>query len=99
MLIVRDDLIGSARRETPGIIDYKTMADTDSMWNTPPSYAWYLAGLVFEWLLEQGGLSAIEKINVAKSTKLYDFIDQSDFYSNPVEVSSRSRMNLSLIHI
>lgn len=94
VLIVREDLIGNARRETPGIIDYKTMADTDSMWNTPPSYSWYLAGLVFEWLLEQGGLTEIEKINAEKARRLYAFIDNSQFYSNPVEVESRSRMNV-----
>jgi phosphoserine aminotransferase len=94
VLIVREDLIGSARKETPGVIDYKTMADSDSMWNTPPTFAWYLAGLVFEWLIEQGGLAAIEKINIAKSQKLYQYIDQSGFYTNNVEPASRSRMNV-----
>ncbi|MGD8325272.1 MAG: 3-phosphoserine/phosphohydroxythreonine transaminase [Gammaproteobacteria bacterium] len=94
VLIVREDLIGHARTETPGVIDYKTMSDTDSMWNTPPTFAWYLAGLVFEWLLDQGGLAAIERINKAKSEKLYRYIDESDFYANPVEPASRSRMNV-----
>ena len=94
LLIVREDLIGHARPETPGVIDFKTMADSDSMWNTPPTFAWYLAGLVFEWLLEQGGLEAIERVNVRKSQKLYRFIDDSDFYANPVEPGSRSRMNV-----
>lgn len=94
LLIVREDLIGSARRQTPGIVDYRTMADADSMWNTPPTFAWYLAGLVFDWLLGQGGLAAIERVNIAKADKLYQFIDASDFYANPVEPGSRSRMNV-----
>ncbi|HMB74520.1 MAG TPA: aminotransferase class V-fold PLP-dependent enzyme, partial [Gammaproteobacteria bacterium] len=63
-------------------------------WNTPPTFAWYLAGLVFEWLLEQGGLPAIEQVNVRKAQKLYRFIDASDFFTNPVEPGSRSRMNV-----
>jgi phosphoserine aminotransferase len=94
VLIVREDLLGHARKETPGIVEYKTMADSDSMWNTPPTFAWYLAGLVFEWLLERGGLEAIERINIAKAEKLYGCIDQSEFYQNPVEPGSRSRMNV-----
>jgi phosphoserine aminotransferase len=94
VVIVREDLIGHARRETPGVIDFRTMADSDSMWNTPPTFAWYLAGLVFEWLLEQGGLEAMERMSAAKSQKLYRFIDDSAFYTNKVEAGSRSRMNV-----
>lgn len=94
VLIVRADLIGNARSETPGIVDFKTMADTDSMWNTPPTFAWYLAGLVFEWLLERGGLAAVERDNIAKAEMLYGCIDRSDFYTNPVAPDSRSRMNV-----
>ena len=94
IVIVREDLIGNARRETPGVLDYKTMADTDSMWNTPPTFAWYLAGLVFDWLEAQGGLEAIGEINRRKAAKLYAFIDGSTLYHNPVERTSRSWMNV-----
>jgi len=94
LVIVREDLIGRARRETPGVIDYKIMAESDSMWNTPPTFAWYLAGLVFEWLLEQGGVAAMEAINVRKAGKLYAYIDSSGFYTNKVDVAYRSRMNV-----
>ena len=94
LVIVRDDLIGRARRETPGVIDYKTMAESDSMWNTPPTFGWYLAGLVFEWLKEQGGLAAMGERNRCKAEKLYAAIDASPFYSNPVDPRYRSRMNV-----
>ena len=94
LVIVREDLIGRARRETPGVLDYKTMAESDSMWNTPPTFAWYLAGLVFDWLEEQGGLAAVEAVNGRKAAKLYEFIDGSSFYANTVERSCRSRMNV-----
>jgi len=94
VVIVREDLLGNARPETPGVIDFKTMADSDSMWNTPPTFAWYLAGLIFEWLLEAGGLEAMERRSIAKSQKLYSFIDASGFYSNRVRIDSRSRMNV-----
>jgi phosphoserine aminotransferase len=94
LVIVREDLLGRARRETPGVIDYKTMAENDSMWNTPSTLSWYFAGLVFEWLKEQGGLKAMGELNDRKAGKLYAAIDGSDFYSNPVEKSCRSRMNI-----
>jgi len=94
VVIVREDLLGKARPETPGVIDFKTMADSDSMWNTPPTFAWYLAGLIFEWLIEEGGLEAMERRSIAKSQKLYRFIDASGFYSNRVQIESRSRMNV-----
>jgi phosphoserine aminotransferase len=94
IVIVREDLLGRARRETPGAIDYKTMAANDSMWNTPPTLSWYFAALVFEWLEQQGGLAAMAKINERKAAKLYAAIDGSDFYANPVEKSARSWMNV-----
>jgi phosphoserine aminotransferase len=94
IVLVREDLLGRARRETPGVIDYKTMASHDSMWNTPSTLSWYIAGLVFEWLKEQGGLDAIGKMNERKARLLYAAIDRSDFYANPVDKSCRSRMNV-----
>jgi phosphoserine aminotransferase len=92
--IVRDDLLGKARRETPGVVDYKLMADNDSMWNTPSTLSWYFAGLVFEWLKEQGGLAAMGKRNERKARNLYAAIDESDFYKNPVDHGCRSWMNV-----
>jgi len=94
IVIVREDLIGKARKAIPSIFDYKVQADAGSMYNTPPTYAWYLAGLVFKWLKEQGGLVEIEKKNIAKAELLYNFIDDSDFYRNNVDKSVRSRMNI-----
>jgi phosphoserine aminotransferase len=91
---VREDLLGKARRETPGVVDYKLMADNDSMWNTPSTLSWYLAGLVFEWLKEQGGVAAMGKINERKAAKLYGAIDSSSFYKNPVDKAYRSWMNV-----
>jgi phosphoserine aminotransferase len=94
IVIVREDLLGRARRETPGVIDYKTMAAHDSMWNTPSTLSWYIAGLVFEWLKELGGLAAMAKVNARKAAMLYAAIDGSDFYANPVDKPCRSRMNV-----
>jgi phosphoserine aminotransferase len=94
LVIVRRDLIGNARRETPGVIDYKVMAESGSMWNTPPTFSWYIAGLVFEWLEEQGGLAAMAERNERKARKLYAAIDASDFYTNRVAVDCRSWMNV-----
>ena len=94
IVIVREDLLGRARRETPGVIDYKTMAENDSMWNTPSTLSWYFAGLVFDWLKEQGGLEAMGKINERKAAKLYAAIDGSGFYKNPVDKAYRSWMNI-----
>ena len=94
IVIVREDLVGRARRETPGVVDYKTMADADSMWNTPSTLAWYFAGLVFDWLKEQGGLEAIGTVNARKAAKLYAAIDESGFYENPVDKPHRSWMNV-----
>jgi len=94
LVIVRDDLIGHANLVCPSILDYKNQADNDSMVNTPATFSWYLAGLVFEWLLEQGGVEAIYQQNLLKAQKLYEFIDQSDFYQNPVNKDNRSIMNV-----
>jgi phosphoserine aminotransferase len=94
IVIVREDLLGRARRETPGVIDYKTMAESDSMWNTPSTLSWYFAGLVFDWLAEQGGLEAMGKTNERKAAKLYGAIDSSGFYKNPVDKAYRSWMNI-----
>ncbi len=94
VVIVRRDLIGRARPDTPALYDYALHAGQGSMANTPPTYPWYLAGLVFEWLLEQGGLPAIEAVNARKAEKLYACIDGSDFYRNPVRPDCRSRMNV-----
>jgi phosphoserine aminotransferase len=94
LVIVREDLVGKARRETPGVLDYKLMAENDSMWNTPSTLSWYLASLVFDWLKEQGGLAAMGKLNERKAAKLYAAIDESGFYSNPVDKAYRSWMNV-----
>jgi phosphoserine aminotransferase len=93
-VIVREDLIGKAEKGTPSVMDYKLQADADSMLNTPATYALYVAGLVFKWLQQQGGLAAIEKLNVAKAKLLYDFLDASSFFRNPVAREDRSRMNV-----
>jgi phosphoserine aminotransferase len=97
VVIVREDLIGHARPETPSVWNFKEMADADSMLNTPPTFGWYLAGLVFKWLLKQGGLAAMERHNRAKAETLYRFIDESPFYSNPVDRSCRSWMNVPFL--
>lgn len=94
IVIVRRDLMGRASAVCPTMLDYKVAADNDSMYNTPPTFAWYLAGLVFKSLRQQGGLSAVEKINRRKAEKLYAYIDGSGFYRNPVELASRSLMNV-----
>ena len=98
IVIVRDDLIGGFPDNAPRLLDYKVMADSDSMSNTPPTFAWYLAGKVFAWLKEQGGVGAMEERNRIKAEKLYDYIDNSDgYYTNPVAENSRSRMNVPFI--
>ena len=92
--IVRRDLLGRAGARCPTMLDWKVAADNESMYNTPPTFAIYLAGLVFDWLQELGGLTAMETINRRKAEKLYAAIDDSDFYANPVELPSRSLMNV-----
>src|SRR4051812_20139724 len=94
IVIVRDDLIGQALPVTPSAFDYKQQAENDSMLNTPPTYAVYIAGLVFKWLKKQGGLAAMEKHNVAKAKLLYDYLDQSKFFVSPIAKQDRSRMNV-----
>ena len=94
IVIVRKDLLGKTSPLAPSMLDYKVHADAGSMSNTPPAYGWYMAGLVFKWLKEQGGLTAIEAMNRRKYEKLYSFIDANDFYANPVELQSRSSMNV-----
>jgi phosphoserine aminotransferase len=94
VVIVREDLIGETIPGTPVMFDYKTHADNDSMYNTPPTYGWYLAGLVFQWLKRNGGLEAMARTNQRKAVKLYAAIDGSDFYANPVAVANRSWMNV-----
>ncbi len=94
LVIVRDDLLDCALPITPSAFHWKEQAAADSMVNTPPTYAIYIAGLVFEWLLAQGGVPAIERANVAKAKLLYDYLDQTEFYRNPVAREDRSRMNV-----
>lgn len=94
IVIVRDDLIGQPLAGTPTMLNYKIHIDNDSMYNTPPTYAWYLAGLVFKWLKGLGGLDAMAEVNRRKAGLLYEAIDASDFYKNPVQPASRSWMNV-----
>ena len=94
LVIVREDLVGKARPGTPCVWDYKAMADDGSMLNTPPTFAWYIAGLVFKWLKKHGGLAAQAERNRIKAEKLYREIDESGFYRNPVDKSCRSWMNV-----
>lgn len=94
VVIARDDLLGETLAGTPTMFDYRVHADNESMYNTPPTYAWYLAGLVFKWLQRQGGLEAMAEINRRKSQRLYAAIEQLDFYSSPVDAACRSWMNV-----
>jgi len=97
VVIVRDDLIAHAMPNMPVMMDYQIHAENGSMYNTPPTFGWYLAGLVFQWLKDKGGLKAMAAINKRKADKLYAAIDNSAFYSNPVDVSCRSWMNVPFI--
>ena len=94
VVIVRKDLMGQVIDGTPSMLNYETQAKADSMYNTPPTYGWYLAGLVFAWIKDRGGLAAMAEINKRKSDKLYAAIDGSDFYANPVKPDCRSWMNV-----
>jgi phosphoserine aminotransferase len=94
IVVVREDLLGKARPGTPQVMDYKAMADDGSMLNTPPTFSWYIAGLVLKWIQGQGGLAAMEKLNRAKAEALYSAIDSSGFYRNPVAKDCRSWMNV-----
>ena len=96
IVIVREDLLGRAQKGTPTVMDYKQQADAGSMLNTPATYAIYVAGLVFKWIKRAGGLAGIEQRNLAKANLLYDFLDHSGFFRNPVAKSDRSRMNVQV---
>lgn len=97
VVIVREDLIGQVLPGTPAMFDYRIQADHDSMYNTPPTYAWYIAALVFDWIKRQGGLSAMAERNKRKADKLYQAIDGSHFYRNPVDPACRSWMNVPFV--
>ena len=97
VVIVREDLLGKARPETPVMLDWKTMADNDSMYNTPPCYAIYMAKLVYEWILDMGGLDAMKEYNVKKAAILYNYLDNQDYYIAPVEKDYRSMMNVTFV--
>ncbi len=94
IVIIRDDLLGQASDICPTMFNYAVMAENDSMYNTPTTYSWYVAGLVFEWLKEQGGLEGMAAVNKRKADKLYAVIDGSDFYGSPVAKNARSWMNV-----
>ncbi|PQA52238.1 3-phosphoserine/phosphohydroxythreonine transaminase [Amnimonas aquatica] len=94
VVIVREDLLGQVPAGTPTMLDYAVAAKNGSMYNTPPTFSWYLAGLVFKWLKQQGGLAAMAEVNARKAARLYAAIDGSDFYGNPVALPNRSRMNV-----
>jgi phosphoserine aminotransferase len=97
LVIVKNELLGRARADNPHLMTWKSYADSDSMTNTPPTFAWYVADLVFQWLIDQGGIPAMAEINARKASALYAAIDASDFYRNPVALNCRSRMNVPFI--
>ncbi len=97
VVIVREDLLGKCRDIAPTMLDYKVMAENDSMYNTPPCYAIYVAGLVYKWALGLGGLEEMKKLNEKKAAYLYDYLDSQDFYKAPVEKNSRSMMNVTFV--
>ncbi|MGL4860329.1 MAG: 3-phosphoserine/phosphohydroxythreonine transaminase [Enterobacteriaceae bacterium] len=94
LVIVRKDLLGRARRELPSVLDYQVLDSQNSLYNTPPTFAWYLSGKVFKWLKKSGGLAGMAQRNQAKAEHLYHYIDQSDFYRNDVHEDNRSWMNV-----
>ncbi len=97
VVIVREDLLGDARAETPTMLDYKVMADNGSMYNTPPCYCIYILKLVLEWIESLGGLTEMQKRNEKKAALLYDYLDGQNYYVAPVEKSSRSMMNVTFV--
>ena len=97
VVIVREDLLGKARPDTPAMLDYKLMADNGSMYNTPPCYCIYIAKLVYEWILSLGGLEQVKALNEKKAKLLYDYLDSQDYYIAPVEKESRSLMNVTFV--
>ena len=96
IVIIRRDLL-TEKNDIPAMMNYKTYSDSDSMYNTPPTFAWYLSGKVFKWLKNKGGLENQKKENESKANKLYSFIDSSDFYNNDVDIESRSIMNVPFL--
>ena len=94
LVIIREDLLARCADSLPAVFNYKTYADAGSMYNTPPTYAWYMAGLVFAWIKQKGGLSIMGNVNQRKAEKLYKAIDDSSFYDNPVAPNCRSWMNV-----
>ena len=94
IVIVREDLLGQTVAGTPTMFDYKIHADNESMYNTPPTYGMYIAGLVFQWLKKLGGLASMERHNREKAALLYDYLDGTDFYKSPVARANRSLMNV-----
>ena len=97
VVIVREDLLGNARPETPSMLDWKLMADNDSMYNTPPCYAIYMAGLVYEWVLSIGGLEKMKEMNQKKAELLYNYLDSQNYYIAPVRKDCRSMMNVTFV--
>ena len=97
VVIVREDLLGKARPETPSMLDWQLMAENDSMYNTPPCYSIYMAKLVYEWILDMGGLEAMKAVNEKKAKLLYDYLDSQDYYIAPVKKDSRSMMNVTFV--
>ena len=97
LVIVREDLLGFAEETIPTMLDWKTMADNDSMYNTPPCYAIYIAGLVYQWIEQLGGLEVMQEMNVKKAKLLYDYLDSQDYYFAPVKPESRSLMNVTFV--
>ena len=97
VVIIREDLLGFAREDTPTMLDYKVMADNGSMYNTPPTYCIYIAKLVYEWILSLGGLEKMKELNEKKAKLLYDYLDSQDYYTAPVEKESRSMMNVTFV--
>ena len=97
LVIVREDLIGNAREDTPAMLDYKLMAEGESMYNTPPCWCIYVAKLVYEWIKDLGGLTEMKKLNEKKAKVLYDYLDGQDYYIAPVKKESRSMMNVTFV--
>ena len=97
VVIIREDLLGKARKETPTMLDYKIMAENGSMYNTPPCYCIYVAKLVYEWILSLGGLEKIKELNEKKANLLYDYLDSQDYYVAPVKKECRSMMNVTFV--
>lgn len=97
IVIIRQDLVGGAADTVPTLLKYRTYVENGSLYNTPPSYSIYIAGLVFEWIKEQGGLEALKKINQEKAKILYDYLDASDLFSSPVQKENRSLMNVPFV--